>query len=306
MVRLQEMMAAFTDLVQRPDLIANEKILLKDDNVIVPGRRDHQTLGSLICTNYQLIFLPHSRSTYDEAVNLPNIHIPLANISRLTEVGGGGRTRGIEILSKDFRQMLFGFGHQSNKQRCHNFFNTISDRAFPVDRHGLRKGHERLFAFASDEGYSRRESREDGWMLYDPRADYTRVGLCGASEADRHWRVVSNHRYELVPTYAFPLHHAPPDHPGRDDKIAEFRIMRRVPATTWRHPNSATLTRCAQPAAGLGIQRCTPDENLVRALIANNIQRQRALHRGPSSRRSGRGPFGAGRWVRAGHQLCGL
>lgn len=269
MVRLKEMMAAFTDLVQRPDLIPNEKILLKDDHVMVPGRRDNQTIGSLVCTNYQIIFLPHSRSTYDEAVNLPNIHIPYATISRVMEVGGGGRTRGIEILCKDFRQMLFGFGHQSNKQRCSSFFKLITEQAFPVDKYGLRKGHEKLFAFASDEGYSRKESREDGWCLYQLQDDYARVGLLG-STAERDWRLVSNVRYELVPTY--PSAFIIPRAVRFQDllKIADFRIMRRVPATTWRHPNGATLTRCAQPAAGLGIQRCTPDENLVRALWANN------------------------------------
>lgn len=269
-VRLKEMMAAFTDLVQRPDLIPNEKVVLKDDHVMVPGRRDNQTLGSLVCTNYRIIFLPHSRSTYDEAVNLPNIHIPYATICRVTEVGGGGRTRGIEILCKDFRQMLFGFGLQSNKQRCSAFFKLITDQAFPVDRYGLRKGHEKLFAFASDEEYSRRESREDGWCLYNPREDYARLGLCGSSTAERHWRLVSNARYEIVPSY--PAYFVIPKQTTLAElhKIAEFRIMRRIPATTWRHPNGATLTRCAQPSAGLGIQRCAPDENLVRALIANN------------------------------------
>jgi myotubularin-related protein 1/2 len=261
MARLKEMMEAFSNLIERPELLTSEKVELKDDHVIVPGHRGHQTLGTLMLTNYRLIFMPHSRSTYEDvaAQNMPNVSIPFTTMRRVGEIGGGGgRTRGIEIICKDFRQLLFGFGYQSNKSRCSTFCKLIKRNAFPIHRLGLAKGAERLFAFASGEHFAE-------CIEYDALREYERLGLGGAGGE---WRIVDNSDFRLSPSY--PSRFVVPASVSAAElrTIADYRSSRRVPAVCWRHTNGATLTRCSQPGTGLVMSRCAADEKLVRALIA--------------------------------------
>jgi hypothetical protein len=110
-------------------------------------------------------------------------------------------------------------------------------------------------------------SIEDGWKVFNPRDEFSRVGLLNPAEKDPTpcaWRLVDNSRYEHFSTY--PSHFIIPAIFSDEDILAvgKFRSRERVPAVTWKHPsNQAVLARSSQPRSGAFGRRCEQDERLL-------------------------------------------
>ncbi len=103
-----------------------------------------------------------------------------------------------------------------------------------------------MFAFCYSLGES---SPVDGWNLYNAERDYTRLGLLGTKD----YRLVTiNKDFSLCPSYP-PTFITPSSMTDEEIKtIASYRSQGRIPAVVWIHPlTKASLSRCAQPLAGL-------------------------------------------------------
>lgn len=116
---------------------------------------------------------------------------------------------------------------------------------------------------------SRRLPDTAGWTVYDPQAEFTRLGFrppktSGMLNGFRLTHINSN--YKLSATYpnAFIVPAAISD--GEIRKMSYFRARGRVPAITYRHKNDAMVARCAQPLVGLRRKRCAADEAFITAL----------------------------------------
>lgn len=59
---------------------------------------------------------------------------------------------------------------------------------------------------------------------------------------------------------------------------AKFRSKGRLPTLSYLHPNGASITRCAQPMAGLRQKRCQEDEQLVQCIFSSNPNKATVKH----------------------------
>lgn len=75
--------------------------------------------GSLYLTNFRLIFLSHNRSSYEESrTEFGDFYsISLNSIDRIEEFGSNFQC-GLQISSKDWRDLTFGFPSESQKNSC--------------------------------------------------------------------------------------------------------------------------------------------------------------------------------------------
>jgi myotubularin-related protein 1/2 len=117
----------------------------------------------------------------------------------------------------------------------------------------------------------------NGWQLYDALQDYTRCTLA----IDPTFRVVLGNivNYGLCASYPRVLI-SPASMSEADLKqIAQYRSQSRLPAVVWIHPiTRASLSRCAQPLAGLNRKRSEWDEKLVATLRTINPSNTSVLH----------------------------
>jgi hypothetical protein len=114
------------------------------------------------------------------------------------------------------------------------------------------------------------------WM-YDPVADYARIGLIPAEGESNMFRVFNND-FSLCSTYP-ELLIVPGSFTNEELlEVGQFRSRGRIPVVTWQHPKSkAVIARCAQPLVGLNSKRCSADEKLLQ-VIANCGGAKRSLY----------------------------
>eukprot|EP01119_Soliformovum_irregulare_P018406 TRINITY_DN5632_c0_g1_i1.p1 TRINITY_DN5632_c0_g1~~TRINITY_DN5632_c0_g1_i1.p1 ORF type:complete len:988 (-),score=239.78 TRINITY_DN5632_c0_g1_i1:39-2960(-) len=238
----------FTLSLTPDSLVEGEIILKKKDHVTHLISKVGKSLGTVFLTNYRVIFIPHDKSSYDDAANAEETSIPLSLIDEVSEYG----QIGIQIACKDWRDVIFGFPADSRNL----FFKEIKEKM-------AIQSTEKVFAFSSRELFSM-----NAWDLFDPMSEYKRQGMT----INSNWRVTeANNTYVLCPTY--PRRFVVPSSVTDDDLVAisKFRSKGRMPAVVWMHPhNSATLTRCAQPRSGITRSRCPQDEKLVSAILQAN------------------------------------
>ncbi|RHY30735.1 hypothetical protein DYB32_004061 [Aphanomyces invadans] len=106
--------------------------------------------------------------------------------------------------------------------------------------------------------------------MYDPIADYTRLGLIDDGDGGL-WQLVDNHEFLLFPTY--PHTFVVPKGMTSEDlvELSAYRSAARIPAVVWRHPyTGATVCRCAQPRAGLSGFASEADKKIVRLLTTGS------------------------------------
>ncbi|KAG2456653.1 MTMR2 protein, partial [Polypterus senegalus] len=186
------------------------------------------------------------------------LDVPLGVISRI-EKAGGALSRGdvsYVLVCKDIRNLKFA--HKQDTQGRTSVFETVMRLAFPVS-HNLQ-----VFAYEYGQIYP-----ENGWKVYDPSAEYKRMGLPNES-----WRMTRiNEHYELCDTYPAMLL-VPANVPDEDLKrVATFRAKNRIPVLSWIHPESqATVVRCSQPMVGANGKRSKDDEKYLQAIMDANAQ----------------------------------
>ncbi|XP_078478077.1 phosphatidylinositol-3,5-bisphosphate 3-phosphatase MTMR2-like, partial [Lampetra planeri] len=185
--------------------------------------------GTLSITNYKLYFKSSER---DPPLVLD---VPLGVVSRVDKVTNttnrAETAYRLELTCKDIRTLRFA--HKVDAQAECSLHTALTRYAFPLSN-GLP-----LFAFEHKEVYP-----ENGWRVYDPIAEYRRLGLPNES-----WRISRvNESYEFCDSYPSLL--VVPSAARDDDlrRVAAFRARARIPVLSWIHPESqATVTRCSQP-----------------------------------------------------------
>jgi Myotubularin-like phosphatase domain len=184
----------------------------------------------------------------------------------------------VVLLTKDFRSLRLSFGQTFDGSTRKDFVQHLEAAMPRSERH--------TFAFAHFKALEKQHAsilddiELDGWRLYNEELDLRRIGCNDAAAAsgggdsdgdssspppnDR-WRIsTANHALELCDTYPRLL-----GVPATvtDDMLLEvkaFRSRGRLPALVWLHPaTGASMTRCAQPLAGLSRQRCESDEQML-------------------------------------------
>uniref|UniRef100_A0A8C2GBJ7 phosphatidylinositol-3,5-bisphosphate 3-phosphatase n=1 Tax=Cyprinus carpio TaxID=7962 RepID=A0A8C2GBJ7_CYPCA len=188
--------------------------------------------GTLTVTDYKLYF------------NAPFIlDVNLGAISRLETISVqslGENTSGMEIVCKDMRSPRFAYKKEEQ---------IIT---------------QPLFAFQYKDQFP-----QDGWKVYDPVAEYKRMGLPNES-----WTISKiNSNYEVCDTYPALL--VTPASIKEDEikQVASFRVKRRIPVLSWIHPEThATVVRCSQPMVGPTDRRCKEDEHYLQTIMDANAQ----------------------------------
>ncbi|XP_051564332.1 myotubularin-related protein 1-like isoform X1 [Myxocyprinus asiaticus] len=209
--------------------------------------------GTLTVTDYKLYFISLERDT-------PFVlDVNLGAISRLETISvqsHGENTNGMEIVCKDMRSPRFA--HKKEEQSKLEILDTLTKHAFPLSN------DLPLFAFQYKE-----EFPEDGWKVYDPVAEYKRMGLPNES-----WTInKSNINYEVCNTY--PALFVTPTSIKDDEikRMASFRAKHRIPVLSWIHPETqATIVRCSQPMVGPTDHRCKEDEHYLQTIVDANAQ----------------------------------
>ena len=116
--------------------------------------------------------------------------------------------------------------------------------------------------------------RMEGWDLYDPYAEYARMGV-----PSRHWRISSaNQGYTLCSSYPSVL--VVPMRSSDQDLLQAraFRSRHRLPVFVWRRRREgdegrgAVLLRSSQPMVGLMNARSAEDELLLSHAVSSNPQ----------------------------------
>uniref|UniRef100_A0A8C3G7Z0 phosphatidylinositol-3,5-bisphosphate 3-phosphatase n=1 Tax=Cyclopterus lumpus TaxID=8103 RepID=A0A8C3G7Z0_CYCLU len=208
--------------------------------------------GTLTITDYKLYFTSVEReSPFVLDVNLGVI----SRLENISVPNQGEVTKGLELVCKDMRSPRFAYKTEEGHP---DVVELLAKHAFPLS-HSLP-----LFAFLYKEQFP-----VDGWKVYDPTAEYRRLGLPNES-----WAISKmNSSYELCDTYPSIL--VIPTHITEDDirRVAVFRAKHRIPILSWIHPETqATIVRCSQPLVGPSDRRCKEDERFLQIIMDANAQ----------------------------------
>ncbi len=142
-------------------------------------------LGTMQITNYAIIFQSQDKERF------ASLRVPLGNVSCINIP-----KHGVYILveCKDVRVIGFEFMSANDRNSVYQYvtflaFNACVDRSFP-------------FQFR-DQTVSM-SKYDDGWLVYDPMAEYRRLGIFvdGSSQAASAWRFTeANNKFQLCDSY---------------------------------------------------------------------------------------------------------
>ncbi|XP_034146440.1 myotubularin-related protein 1a isoform X2 [Esox lucius] len=209
--------------------------------------------GTLTCTDYKLYFISLERdSPFILDVNLGAI----SRLETISVQSHGENTQGLEMVCKDMRSPRFAYKTEGASQT--EIVEVLTKHAFPLSN------DLPLFAFQYKE-----EFPVDGWKVYDPMAEYKRLGLPNES-----WTISKmNGMYEVCDTYPALL--VIPTSIKEDElkRVVAFRARHRIPVLSWIHPESqATIVRSSQPLVGPSDRRCKEDERYLQTIMDANAQ----------------------------------
>lgn len=169
----------------------------------------------------------------------------------------------------------------SIRLRCRDFrfvtLNFVDDRQARVSFESIKGATcklgsiDKLYAFS----YAPQPAEKtlNGWELYDAKAEWKRQGI-SEKGADRGWRISKiNTDYSFCPTYPALLAVPSTISDNTLNYAGRYRSRARIPILTYLHPvNNCSITRSAQPLAGLRGNRSIQDEKLVSACFSASAQ----------------------------------
>lgn len=186
----------------------------------------------------------------------------------------------IRLQCKDFTYFSFDF---KNDLICTEVFNKLSSLATTVKTENDIKS---LYAYSYVPNNLEKRLDVRGWDIYDPVAEYTRLGLISNGADDKYWRLTEvNADYKFCPSY--PRQLIVPN--SISDNVlkhaAKFRSKQRIPAVVYKHKsniNGNIIARCAQPLVGLNLQnRSIQDEKLIGEIFhCQDVERSKRLKAG--------------------------
>ena len=245
----------------------------------VIGSDGKPNLGSLFLTTYRLLF------------NGADVHweVPVNSIASVDDSPGhksGPKfLYALEITTKTFLQFNVGFTFDISNYTIYLHLVDVPKKSQENSAENVSGGSchklqkRNAFAFRYKPSVSKNVEIVPGWANMDLDDEYERLGLTkkkgggdilGSLAGTSHpWRMSdANSGYSLCPTY--PSKIIVPRAIGDEqlERIAGFRGRGRIPAIVYRHPNDATISRCAQPMVGLVRRaRCPDDETYIKQLI---------------------------------------
>ncbi|KAJ5075926.1 intein-containing myotubularin-related precursor [Anaeramoeba ignava] len=210
---------------------------------------DSLLLGSLILTNYRLIFLPKHKAN-----KLHFISIPLGQIQKIKKIekqfNNGLNAFGFSIYQKTFRKFKFFIFEKDEKFSF--LFDSIIKNSFI---------NEITLSFAFQHKNIFDQSLIDfGWSIYKINEEFERQNF-----SDMNWIIIDwNNNFNLSPTYPNILA-IPKDITKQElEMIAKFRTKKRFPVLTWKHPKKLVcITRSSQPKKGVFSNRSQIDEKYI-------------------------------------------
>lgn len=267
--------------------VTGEVVLTRSADVLCRlMHRGEQRKGTLYVTNYRLVFSPYVDDPEDQNNTSNIVAIPIASLERLKRQQTQETDTGVmDIVTKDLRHVQFLVEGLVSKQTFNKFDEavcTIRQYAFsePV---AIREPFVRASAAATAALISSgtQSSPElDGWKVYDPVAEFARMGVgAGGDAMSPRWRISNvNADYSLCGTY--PSLVAVPA--SVSDNVlavaAKFRSKARIPVLSWRDTRTdAVISRSSQPLVGLGGRQCDKDVFLIQAIAVANPSSSRLV-----------------------------
>eukprot|EP01105_Mastigella_eilhardi_P004177 TRINITY_DN1554_c0_g1_i1.p1 TRINITY_DN1554_c0_g1~~TRINITY_DN1554_c0_g1_i1.p1 ORF type:complete len:774 (+),score=188.02 TRINITY_DN1554_c0_g1_i1:1479-3800(+) len=255
-------------------LIPGEKVITTQNGIVhihLVSAGESGIVGCFYVTNYRIIFMPVVQSECQQLQKRPQcartgFDVPLSSILSMNKCRGISAAIGkqnifycLVLQTKDFHIVRFSYLSQGKS----------SDFSTPdAILEGLifHNSFAKLFAFNPDWVASFGPEAAKAWTVYDPRAEFQRIGVPCAK-----WRLTElNKNYEFSESYPALL--CVPEAISDEElpAVFHFRSKGRIPALVWKHKNNAVLMRCSQPSVGITSQRCTEDERFVGAVGAAN------------------------------------
>lgn len=175
---------------------------------------------------------------------------------------GSGQASSIRVRGRDFNFYTLNFPDDKAARETFEIIKSATCKLGSI---------ERLYAFSyKAHGV---EKQINGWDVYDPKAEWKRLGI-SEKGIDRGWRLSKmNHDYAFSPTYPaiLPVPSAVSDITIKH--ASQHRSRARIPVLTYLHPvNNCALTRCSQPRTGMRGARSVQDEKLISACFSATAQ----------------------------------
>lgn len=209
---------------------------------------DSRIPGKLTITNFRFYFK-------SEPIT---VDVPLGFILKIDKLTGTSPPNSVLELA--------GFTVICKNGRYYQFFKSENDSNFELLVHDqLAKytfylsSNIDCFAYA----HKPRLSEPNGWFVYDPEQEYTRMGI-----GDR-WRITNvNQNFELCETYPRKL--CVPSFVTDEELklVAQFRSKSRLPVLSWlsRNKSGVPILRSSQPMCGMSGKRSVYDEDYLKKI----------------------------------------
>ena len=218
-------------------------------------------IGLLLVTNYRILFLSQLTVVQhqmkgqepDYKDSEKNCDIPITCIDKVKLKKGE-----IFVDCKDFRSVKFSFSGRAA--------NDVNSAFQGIDTFMKLKQQDR-FCFSNKELDAVRGNHNLTSDVYDIEKELDRLEK-KFPEVKKYWRVSkANSTFDVCTTY--PRYFAVPAELTDEEikKAAEHRSRGRLPILSYVHRNGASITRCAQPKAGLRQGKSKADVRMGRALL---------------------------------------
>lgn len=175
---------------------------------------------------------------------------------------GSGIPSSIRLRCRDFTFITFNFQHDKEARDVFESIRALTCRLGSI---------EKLYAFSYKGNAA--EQAVNGWEIYDAKAEWRRQGISDKG-VDRGWRISRlNIDYGFSPTYPALITVPSSISDNTLNYAGRYRSKVRIPVLTYIHPvNNCSITRSAQPMAGLRNNRSVQDEKLVSACFSASAQ----------------------------------
>ncbi|RMZ84120.1 hypothetical protein DV738_g661, partial [Chaetothyriales sp. CBS 135597] len=279
---VEEVVPSTIDPRSPPQPADSKEILGSIDGVdnVTLSRRGQQTTGTLHLTPHHIIFVPTPTITTTTAgttaTTLPTrelwITYPIIAFCTLRTSPPASRQRSsIRLRGRDFTFVCFYLSDDRTAREVYDSIRALTCKLGRIDR---------LYAFSYQPQPAERDVVPNGWSIYDPIAEYARMGVGAAvsdGERNKSWRISRiNADYRLSPTYPA-LFAVPASISDNTLKYAAaYRSRARIPVLTYLHPvNNCSITRSSQPMVGVRGNRSIQDETLLAAIFSTTRAAER-------------------------------
>ncbi|KAF9792119.1 protein phosphatase [Thelephora terrestris] len=234
-----------------------DKIRIAKVERVVCSKLNGSNICTLHLTAHHLIFQYEDQSLEEMWVPYPLISL----VTRLPQTLTGKNP--LTIRTRTFENLLLSF---ENDIEALDVFESIKELT-------VANSITQLYAFSYVPNPPL--PTNDGWSLYSPREEFSRMGIGSRSKA---WRFTDiNKDYSFCPTY--PARMVVPTRISDNtlQYAAKYRSKARIPVLTYLHrTNYGSITRSSQPMVGLTNNRSIQDEKLIEAIFQT--------HHSPESR----------------------